>query len=333
MMLDLFNHFMPKPYFDRLCAVLPNHAAVTAFPRLKTLIDLDARRRLIDEFPGLRQVLSLANPPLELIGPPPISTELARLANDSLADICRRYPESFPTFIAAVPTNDIEASIVEIERAISQLGARGIQLFTNVAGKPLSDPEFRPLFRQMANHDLPVLVHPMRGPHFSDYASEHESQDEIWFCFGWPYETTACMTRLVYSGLFDEFPDLKIVSHHMGGMLPYFPSKIKLGFKQVFFGTSEENPVAKERGLHRAPLEYFKLLYGDTALGGEVPPTRCGYEFFGSRRTVFATDAPFDAEQGRALIGNTIRGLQALDLAPEELTAVFHGNAERLLRL
>ncbi len=91
----------------------------------------------------------------------------------------------------------------------AQLGARGIQVFTNVAGKPLSAPEFRPIFQKMAAHDLPVFVHPMRGPNFSDYASEKASENEIWFSFGWPYETTACMTRLIYSGIFDELPTLE----------------------------------------------------------------------------------------------------------------------------
>ena len=139
-----------------------------------------------------------------------------------------------------------------------QLGARGIQVFTNVAGMPLSDPQFRPLFRRMAEHDLPVWVHPMRGPDFADYAVEKASQDEIWFSFGWPYETTACMTRLIYSGLFDELPQMKIISHHMGGMIPYFPGKINLGFRQIFFGTRDENPVAKERGLKKPPLDILQ---------------------------------------------------------------------------
>src|SRR6516165_3398644 len=78
----------------------------------------------------------------------------------------------------------------------------------------------------MAEHDLPVWIHPMRGPNFPDYVSEKASEDEIWFSFGWPYETTACMARLIYSGLFGELPELKIISHHMGGMIPYFPAKI-----------------------------------------------------------------------------------------------------------
>ena len=149
----------------------------------------------------------------------------------------------------------------------------------------------------MAAHDLPVWVHPMRTAQFSDYASEKESQNEIWFSFGWPYETTACMTRLIYSGLFDELPNLKIVSHHMGGMIPYFAGKIKLGFRQIFFGAADRNPVAEDAKLKKQPVEYFKMLYADTALG-EIAPTRCGHDFFGTSHSVFATDAPFDMRTG-----------------------------------
>jgi predicted TIM-barrel fold metal-dependent hydrolase len=288
---------------------------------------------LLDGFVGLQQVLSLANPPLELVAPPDRTPELARIANDSLAEICRKYPDRFPTFVAAIPTNNIDASLEEIDRAVATLGARGIQLFTNVAGKPLSDAEFRPLFRRMVHHDLPVWIHPMRGPQAADYATETMSQDEIWFCFGWPYETTACMTRLIYSGIFDELPALKIISHHMGGMIPYFSSKIELGFRQIFFGSVDRNPLAEERGLKRHPREYYKMLFADTALSGEVAPMRCGHAFFGSDKVIFATDAPFDTEQGRGLIADTIAGVKALGLSASETEQIFHGNARALLRL
>jgi predicted TIM-barrel fold metal-dependent hydrolase len=333
MMIDMFNHFMPKAYHDRIAVLIPDNPAVTAFPRLKTLVDVEARLRLLDGFDGLQQVLSLANPPLELVAPPDRTPELARIANDSLAEICRKYPDRFPTFIAAIPTNNIDASLEEIDRAIATLGARGIQLFTNVAGKPLSDAEFRPLFRRMVHHRLPVWIHPMRGPQAADYASETLSQDEIWFCFGWPYETTACMTRLIYSGIFDELPELKIISHHMGGMIPYFSAKINLGFRQIFFGSADRNPLAEECGLKRHPREYYKMLFADTALSGEVAPMRCGHAFFGSDKVIFATDAPFDTEQGRGLIADTIAGVKALGLSPSETEQIFHGNARALLRL
>ena len=332
MIIDVFNHFMPRAYLDRLAKLAPDHIAVTGFPRLKPLVDVDARRRLLDQFGDLRQVICLANPPLELVATPEQSPELARVANDALAEVCRDHPDRFPAFIASLPMNNVEASLDEIDRAITHLGARGIQVFTNVAGKPLSAPEFRPIFQKMAAHDLPVFVHPMRGPNFADYASEKMSEHEIWFSFGWPYETTACMTRLIYAGIFDELPNLKIISHHMGGMIPYFAGKIKLGFRQIFFGTTEDNPVAKESGLKKPPLDYFKMLYADTALGEEAP-TKCGHAFFGTGNCLFATDAPFDAEQGYRLIANTLRAVEALEISKAERDAIFSGNAKQLLKL
>jgi predicted TIM-barrel fold metal-dependent hydrolase len=331
-LIDIFNHFMPKAYLDRLADLVHDHVAVTAFPRLKPLVDVDARLRLLDRFDDLRQVICLANPPLELIAPPDQSPELARIANDALAEVCGRHPDRFPAFIASLPMNNVEASLAEIERAIGELGARGIQVFTNVAGRPLSGPEFRPIFRAMVKHDLPVWVHPMRGPQFADYASEKTSENEIWFSFGWPYETTACMTRLIFSGIFDELPTLKIITHHMGGMIPYFAGKIRLGFRQIFFGTPDENPLARECGLKKPPIDYFKMLYADTALGEEAP-TRCGHAFFGTASCLFATDAPFDAEQGYGLIANTIRAVAALDISAADRARIFAGNARALLRL
>jgi predicted TIM-barrel fold metal-dependent hydrolase len=324
---------MPKPYLERLAALIPGHPAVTAFPRLATLCDVDARRRLLDEFGDLQNVLSLANPPLELVAGPDATPELARIANDALAEICLKHADYFPAFIAALPMNDIDAAIAEADRVIGGLGARGVQVFTHVAGQPLSRAEFRPLFRRMVEHDSPIWVHPMRGPDFADYASEQQSQDEVWFAFGWPYETTACMTRLIYSGIFDELPDLKIITHHYGGMIPFFSGKIKLGFRQIFYGTPERNPLAEERRLERRPIDYFKMLYADTAVNGEPAATRCGHAFFGTRFSLFATDAPFDAEQGRGLIRETIAAVDALEIPRQERDAIFAGNARALLKL
>ncbi len=242
MIIDIFNHFMPKPYFDRLGDFIPGHPVLAAFPRLQPLVDVDARLRLMDEFGDMQHIISLANPPLELIATPDKTPELARLANDSMAEVCRKHPDRFPSFVASLPMNNVEASLAEADRAINQLGARGVQMFTNVDGKPLSAPEYRPLFARMVQHDLPVWVHPVRAAQFSDYASEKESQDEIWFSFGWPYETTACMTRLIYSGIFDEMPTLKIVSHHMGGMIPYFTGKISAWFSADFLRRTGQEP-------------------------------------------------------------------------------------------
>ena len=332
-MLDVFNHFMPKAIFERLSELIPGHVALKAFPELPTLWNVDARLRLMDEFGDYQQVLSLANPPIEMLGPPDRTPEYARIANDGLAELCRKHPDRFPCFIASMPMNNVSACLQEMDRAIRDLGARGIQIFTNVSGKPLSAPEFRPIFQRMVKHDLPIWIHPIRGPNFADYATEKTSEDEIWFTFGWPYETTACATRLIYSGLFDELPNLKIITHHMGGMIPYFAGKIDLGFSQIFFGKTGQNPVAATAGLKQPPITYYKKLYGDTALNGDANATRCGHAFFTTPHCVFATDAPFDAEQGRMLIGETIKAVKALDISAEDQARILGGNARELLKL
>jgi uncharacterized protein len=333
MIIDVFNHFMPKTIFDRLSDLIPGHVALSAFPRLPTLWDIDSRLRMMDEFPGMQQVLSLANPPIEVLGPPERTPDYARIANDGLAELCRQHPDHFPCFIASMPMNNVEASVAEADRAIKDLGAKGIQIFTNVLGKPLSRPEFRPLFRCMAAHDLPVWIHPIRGPQFADYATEKESENEIWFTFGWPFESTACVTRLIYSGIFDELPGLKIITHHMGGMVPYYAGKIDLGFNQIFFGETGSNPLAEKAGLKRAPGDYYRMLYADTALNGNIAATRCGHDFFTTGHCLFATDAPFDAEEGRMLIRETIKAVDALEIPDAEKSRIFAGNARDLLRL
>jgi predicted TIM-barrel fold metal-dependent hydrolase len=333
MMIDVYNHFLPKPFFDRLPDLIPGHIVLKAFPRLRTLWDIEARLKLLDQFGDYQQILSLANPPIELLAGPDRTPELARIANDGLAELCRDHPDRFPGFIASMPMNNVPACLMEIDRTVGTLGACGIQIFTNVENVPLSAPQFRPIFRRMRDLDLPIWIHPIRGSNFPDYSSESASEAEIWFTFGWPYETTAAVTRLIYSGIYDELPGLKIITHHMGGMIPYYAGKIGLGFSQIFFGETDRNPAAEAAGLKLKPVAYFKMLYADTALNGNIAATCCGHDFFGTDHCLFATDAPFDAEQGKALIGGTIEAVGAIESSADDLKSVRSENARKLLRL
>src|SRR5206468_11419649 len=104
---------------------------------------------------------------------------------------------------ASLPMNHPDEAIKEMERAVAQLGAKGIQIFTNVAGKPLDDPQALAIIAEAARRDLPIWMHPARGADIADYRTEERSKFEIWWTFGWPYETSVAMARLVFAGIFD----------------------------------------------------------------------------------------------------------------------------------
>ena len=209
MKIDVFNHIFPKRFFAKMLEVAPNHADMGKRSReIPLLLDLDARFRLMDTFGDYRQILSLASPPIEAYAAPDVSPLLARLANDGMAELVERYPDRFPGFAASLAMNHPEAALAELDRAIRDLGANGVQIYTNAAGRPLDDSAFAPLFERLAAYDLPVLLHPARGADMPDYACESRSRYEIWWTFGWPYETSAAMARLAFSGLFDRLPDL-----------------------------------------------------------------------------------------------------------------------------
>jgi uncharacterized protein len=332
-MIDVFSHFLPRSVLDRFRELAPRHAALALFEQLPELWDAGARVRSLDAFPGLQQILNFGNPPIDTIGEPPVAAQLARLANTELAALSSAYPERFPAFTAVLPMADVDLAFGELQYAHEQLGARGIQVFTNVLGVPLSSPRFRPLFTRMAELDLPVLVHPYRSAAVPDYTEEAESRDEVWFTFGWPYETSAFAARMVFSGIFDELPGVKIVLHHFGGMIPSFGKRLELGFRQIFAGAGAANPVAAEAGLSEPVAGYYRRFYADTALNGWAPGVRTGYEFFGPSRSVFGTDAPFCPDGGRSFVADTLSALEALDLPAAERMMVLEGNARLLFRL
>ena len=333
MKLDIFNHILPRSIYDRLCEIAPGNLALNAFKTRPELWDLDAHLKLVDEFGDYQQILSLSNPPIEMLGTPEVTPQIASLANDGLAALCRAHPDHFPSFIASMPMNNPAAALAEAKRAVRELGACGIQMFSNVLGAPLSAPQYFDLFAQMTEFDLPVWIHPMRGPNHADYASEKSSENEIWFTFGWPYETSACVTRLIFAGIYDKLPNLKIITHHCGGMIPYFADKIALGFSQIFDGEPDRNPAAEKAGLKKQPIEYYRMLYADTALNGSAAAMQCGHSFFGTDHCLFATDAPFDSRGGRRLIKGTIDAIYSLAIPAAERAQIFGGTAVKLLKL
>ena len=334
MKIDIFNHIFPKKYFDKMVEVLPGgkdmHKRVRAIP---CIVDLDERFRIMDKFGEYVQIICLGAPPIEVYGAPPLSTEMAKIANDGMAELVAKYPKRFPGFIASLPMNDPKGLLAGARRAVKELGAVGVQIFSNVLGRPLDKPETMPLFDLMAELDLPIWLHPARGADFPDYKSETKSHYEIWWTFGWPYETSAAMAHLVFAGLFDKHPNLKIITHHLGAMAPYFEGRVGPGWDQLGSRTSDVDYTVLLKSLKKRPVDYFKMFYADTAVFGSMPATNCGLAFFGADKILFASDSPFDPEKGSAYIRWTIDIIDKLDISKEDRYAIYEGNARKLLKL
>jgi predicted TIM-barrel fold metal-dependent hydrolase len=332
MKLDIFNHFFPEAFFDRMIALLPQGKGINKRVReVPSIHDLDERFRIMDKFDDYAQVICLPAPAIEDFGKHAV--EMAKIGNDGMAELVRKHKDRFPGFIAGLPMNEPDGLLKEAERAIKDLGAVGVQVYTNVLGRPLTDAATMPLFDLMAHHDLPIWMHPIRAMNIPDYVGEPKSQYEIWWTFGWPYETSVAMAHMVFAGLFDKHPDLKIITHHMGGMIPYFAGRVGPGWDQLGARTSDEDLTLVLKKLKKRPLDYFKMFYADTALFGTKPATECGLEFFGADHTLFASDSPFDPEKGSAYIRWTIEIIDSLNITPAERQAIYEGNARRLLKL
>jgi len=334
MKIDIFCHIMPQNFFDRILKLPESGTTIKKRSTdIPAMVNLDVRFRMMDRFADYCQVVSLAAPPIEALGTAKQSPELAQIANDGMADLVRKHPDRFPGFVAGLPMNNTEAAVKEIERAYLKLGACGVQIYSNVNGRPLDDPEFLPIFQKLADYNLPIWLHPTRSAAFADYKTEQKSKYELWWVFGWPYETSVAMARIMFAGYFDKFPDLKIISHHLGAMIPYFSGRTGPGLDQLGARTEDEDLAAQGRLLKKRPQEYFKMFYADTATFGSRPALQCGLEFFGVDKVLFASDSPFDPEKGPGYTRETIRCIEELSLSAEDRTKIYEGNARKMLRL
>ena len=292
--IDAFNHILPKKYQAVLEQKVPNRDMSSNLSRyaetVPTLLDLDARFRLMDSVEGYMQVLTLAAPTVESVASPEVAVDLCRFARD--------------------------------------LRLRGIQMYSDVNGMPLDAEALYPIYEKMERYNLPILIHPKRSPALPDYPGEENSRYRAWTKLGWPVASSMAMFRLVYGGVMERFPNLKIVTHHCGGVIPYLAGRMewnddfnemRMGHKDILFP-------------HK-PLEYFRRMYYDTANNGYPAGLRCGMDFAGIGKLVFATDLPFCNQKGLRLIRDSIAAVDALDLAPGDRRKVFQSNAVDLFRL
>jgi predicted TIM-barrel fold metal-dependent hydrolase len=332
--IDSFCHFFPAGIFRLLSETSGGTRDIgKRIQNVRTIHDLDARFRVMDRFDDYAQVLSLGLPPLDSMVGPDRSGEFARVANDGLAELVAKYPDRFAGYVGALPMNAPDLAVQEAERILIDGTANGLQIHTNVNGACLDEPRFLPVFEVAARSGKPILLHPARGPDMPDFGAESRSKYEIWTIFGWPYETSATMARLVFSGVMTRFPGLKVMVHHLGAMIPFFDARIDTGWATLGSRTSDEDYSGVLPSLGKPLLDCFKDFYADTALCGSRAGTVCGLEFYGPDHVLFASDAPFGPEHGAAYIRDTIAVLDSLDIPQSDREKICHRNAEALFGL
>jgi predicted TIM-barrel fold metal-dependent hydrolase len=329
MRVDAYTHFIPQKFFAKI--VEGGYADIGKRVReIPCIHDVDVRKKVVDTFKDYAQILSYSQPPLEILAKPEQSNEFAKLINDGFAELIEKNRDHFPGWVAQTSLTAPDAGAAEAERAV-KMGALGMQTYTNIAGRPLDDPAFTPFFETMHRLNKPIWLHPARGANFPDYLAEKKSKYEIWWTFGWSYETAAAMIRLVYSGIMDKYPGLKIITHHFGGIVPMLEGRIGPGNDQLGARTSDEDLQLVLKRLKKRPLDYFKHdFYADTAVFTAEPATHAGLAFYDIDKIVFASDCPFDPEKGTMYTRETLRILEGIDMPKADKEMIWHGNLERI---
>jgi predicted TIM-barrel fold metal-dependent hydrolase len=312
MIIDIFNHIEPMTYVE----AAGRHNSVNPL-----ILDVERRLRIMDRFGDYMQVLTVGGFHAYTHGDKAV--ELAQVANDGVAELVAKYPEWFAAGVASLPLKDMDAALRETDRAIMELKFRGVEIWAHRDREPLDSEHYFPLYEKLSEYNLPIWIHPMRKPD-PDYSCEKESKYQIWSIFGWPFETTIAMARMVFSGVFERFPNLKFITHHCGAMVPYFASRIDcLGNLMRDYNENLSRPL----------LDYFRMFYADTALEGGKAALECAYDFFGAKHMLFGTDMPMDSRIGVNSIAMAIQAIEGMDIPSEDKKRIFERNARQLLRL
>ena len=262
-------------------------------------------------------------------------------------DECHKFQEGSRGRIFALGTVPLhagqeDAMREEMRRASEDLGLKGFMVLSNIRGTPID--AFEAFWEEAERLRSVVYIHPDDGR--TREARPYEFDYDLQHVFGWPYETTLVLSRLVLGGVMLRHPRLKVVSHHMGGMIPFFAGRIAETYRKnkptrpesppLHGKTLEDFGVRASRaletvGLEGPVLDYYKMFYYDTAVGGSAAAIRCGVDALGAERIVFGTDYPWGPEGGRKRLESYPGVLREAVESASDLREMFEGNAKRLL--
>lgn len=317
MIIDIFSHHISKSV-GQIIGKGKYYGEGKQYPYPVQNADAEVRLALMDKHGVDVQALSQTTPVLLGFGAED-AAEICRLSNNDNYALCRAYPDRFVN-IGIISLLDMKSAMEELERCINELDCRGVTVSSNQNGRGLDSPEYFPFYEKLVEHDLPLLIHPI---HWESYPLV--DMDKGWrmmHVFGWPFDTTQAVWRLIMGGVIERYPSLKIVTHHMGAMLPYFVRRIESTFNRYL-----------QDLLPKHISQYWGNIYGDTAVDGTVAAYPCGYAFFGPDRLMYGSDYPFGVEAGEAYIRDNLAGIRTMDIPAQDMEKILGGNAKKLLKI
>jgi len=317
MIIDIFCHHISKSV-GKIMERAKYYGEGKEFSYPVQNADPEVRLGLMDKYGVHVQALSQTTPVLLGFGAED-AAEICRRSNTDNYALCKGYPNRFVN-ICIISLLDMKSAMKELDRSINELDCRGVTISANQNGRGLDSPEYFPFYEKVVEHDLPVLIHPT---HWESYPLV--DMDKGWrmmHLFRWPFDTTQTVWRLIFGGVIDRFPSMKIVMHHLGAMIPYFSRRIEQNF----------NKFLKDK-LPRHISEYWGNIYGDTATDGTVAAYPCGYAFFGPDRMMYGSDYPFGAEAGEDFIRSNLESLKSMDIPSTDKEKILGENAKKLLKI
>ncbi|HEX3048183.1 MAG TPA: amidohydrolase family protein [Bacillota bacterium] len=327
--IDIYSHFA----FPRLMNFLEEksgrvHEFSQLFANTKSLIDTGARLEVMDRLGVEKHVLV----PLPEIGTvrlePLLAAEAAKVGNDEMGELVMRHPGRF-SGVATLPTNNAEVMIAEFERAVTKLKLAGGVLGVGPNLKSLDHPDFEGLYARAVELNVPLWIHPARSAELPDYPYEQGgSKCQFFQAFSWLFDSTLAMHRLVFSGVFERYPALRMIIHHHGAIIPYFIGRLEIGIR--FF---EKNAGRQVDTVVQPPYaKHYQKFHVDTATQSYNPEAlQMAVDFFGVEHLLFGTDAPMDETGGMVMGSNADQSVAALSITEEQRRQIYFGNAERIL--
>ncbi|HEX5749633.1 MAG TPA: amidohydrolase family protein [Archangium sp.] len=330
--IDAYTHLSPPGFLDFLEGVSGGpHVFRKLFSNTPTLVDTDRRLRQMDRY-GIESNVVVPLPWLEGLrgvqDDPSLSVKAARLCNDGLHAVARAHPGRLHG-VALLPSAAGPRELVsELERAVEELGLLGGVLFVGPTVKPPDHPDYEPLYQKAEQLDVPLWLHPCRPGSHADYPEEKFSKYLIWQTLGWVSDSSVAMARLVFSGVFQRYPDLKLITHHHGALIPTFAKRMQACYESF----EQCSGVDLQTPIEQPYIEHFKKFYCDTAsLGFEPATIQLACDFFGVERVLFGSDSPMDSRSGEIFTPETDRTVAALKLTEAERQDIYGGNMTRLL--